>query len=78
MQVLHWYKNLIILELKIPCMDKKLIGKKIKPDNKYLIELKSEDTAHVYIDPNIYGEVLKSFGGKLQLNAYIISALTFA
>jgi hypothetical protein len=77
MEVLNWYKNLVIYDLKIPRIDKKLIGKKIKPDNQYMIELKNEDTARVYIDPSLHRALVESFGGKTQLNAYIVRALTF-
>jgi hypothetical protein len=75
MQVLHWYKNLVIYDLKIPHIDKKLIGKKILPDGQYMVELKSENTARVYINPVLHRALVESFGGKTQLNAYIIRAL---
>ena len=72
--MLHWYKNLIIFEWPIPKVDKQFIGNKIAPDNQFMFKIVSEDSIHVYIDPELY----TLLGGKSQLRAYIALALTFA
>lgn len=75
MKVLHWYKELMVVEMEI--MNAPLtIGKKISPDNEYEIEVVSPNTVHIKIRPDIIKSTLEFYGGKAQFHAFVTRALT--